>query len=142
MRRRWKRRSGIFGSLFAALVMVLGPGAGSAPAGGVIVVGENDARSTVEIVCGERLQVVLNANPTTGYQWAVEAVDPNVLKTVGEGFYPPDSRLVGAGGKAEWSFDALSPGRTTLKLIYRRPFEKDVPPVKTFERTVVVKPSP
>jgi len=36
-------------------------------------------------------------------------------------------------------FEAASAGRTELELAYRRPWEKNVPPIETFKLTVVVK---
>ncbi|MBM4429116.1 MAG: protease inhibitor I42 family protein, partial [Chloroflexi bacterium] len=42
-------------------------------------------------------------------------------------------------GKMTLRFTGVAAGQTALKLIYHRSFEKDVPPVKTFEVTVVVK---
>jgi len=36
-------------------------------------------------------------------------------------------------------FEAAEAGKTSLKLIYHRPFEKDRPSIKTFEVRVTVK---
>lgn len=37
------------------------------------------------------------------------------------------------------TFRALAPGRTELRLAYRRPWEKDAPPGKTFRVEVVIR---
>jgi len=36
-------------------------------------------------------------------------------------------------------FETVEIGKTRLKLIYHRPFEKDVPPAETFEVTITVR---
>jgi predicted secreted protein len=36
-------------------------------------------------------------------------------------------------------FEAVAVGQTTLDLVYHRPWEKDVPPARTFGVTIVVK---
>jgi inhibitor of cysteine peptidase len=103
---------------------------------------EGDAGSTVELQTGDKLEVVLVGNPTTGYQWEVGSVDQAVLKPAGEPEYETDPNaegLVGAGGTFTFTFEAVAPGQTTLELVYRRPWEEGIAPVGTFEATVVVK---
>jgi len=126
----------------AALMLLLIPwGLGTAAAADRLVT-EKDSGAVVELAPGDNLNVVLAGNPTTGYNWYVESVDRAVLLEAGEPFFRRDSGLIGAGGEVTFSFQAAAPGRTTLKLIYHRIFEKNVPPLKTHEMTVVVKPSP
>jgi len=100
---------------------------------------EEDAGRTAELRAGDRLEVVLNGNPTTGYRWGVASVDPAVLRQFGEPEFKPDTKAIGSGGKVILRFEAAAPGQTVLQLIYHRTWEKGIPPVKTFEVTVVVK---
>jgi inhibitor of cysteine peptidase len=100
---------------------------------------EQDSGKTVELHAGDKLEVSLKGNPTTGYQWEMAAVDAAILKLVGEPEFNPDSSALGAGGKVTFRFEAVAAGQTTLQLIYHRSFEKNVPPIKTFKATVVVK---
>lgn len=102
---------------------------------------EKDAGSTVEIECGDTLSVFLAANPTTGYNWRVSSVDRAVLPEAGPPSYRRDSDLIGSGGMITLSFEAAAPGKTLLSIVYERPFERDVPPVRTFGLTVIVRPS-
>ena len=90
---------------------------------------------------GDNLEIVLKANPTTGYKWEVASVDSSILSKTGTEYRPDvvPKGIVGSGGTSMNRFRAIKIGKTFLKLIYRRPFEKNVPPVKTFEITVVVK---
>jgi inhibitor of cysteine peptidase len=85
------------------------------------------------------LDITLDANPTTGYQWEVAEVDAQVLKLLGEPEYTTSGTMPGSGGQTTFHFQAAGTGQTPLQLIYRRSFEKDQPPADTFEVDVVVK---
>ncbi len=125
----------------AVLLILIASGTGSIVAAADIVVTEKDAGSIVEIVSGDRLDIVLVGNPTTGFNWHVSSVDSDVLKEAGQPSFRRDSDLIGSGGEVTLSFAAVVPGQTTLKIMYNRAFEKNVPPLKTYELTVIVKPS-
>lgn len=100
---------------------------------------EQDAGTTVEVRDGELLEVTLVGNPTTGYMWDVASVDPNILKPVEQLEFQADSKAIGSPGKLTLRFEAARPGKTSLKLIYHRPWEKNAEPIDTFEVTVVIK---
>lgn len=87
---------------------------------------------------GDQLVVVLEGNPTTGYTWAVEAMDENILQQVDDADFFPDSDAIGAGGKLVLHFRAMAMGQTALRLVYHRPWEEDVEPLKTFEVNITV----
>jgi len=127
-----------FRALLVALVAVLSlSGCASAPRSSLLT--EKDAGRTVEIERGDILEVVLRGNPTAGYLWEMVSGDITILRPIGRPEFKPERATVGAGGAITLRFEAASPGRTGLKLGYRRPWEKDVPPIETFEVTVVVK---
>ncbi|MDP3786320.1 MAG: protease inhibitor I42 family protein [Candidatus Omnitrophota bacterium] len=100
---------------------------------------ENDKDSTVEMRVGELLEVTLIGNPSTGYMWDVASVNPNILKPIEQLEFQGDSKAIGAPGKLTLRFEATRAGKTPLKLIYHRPWEKNVEPIDTFEVTVVIK---
>ena len=106
-----------------------------------IKVSESGAGSILEMKKGDSLEIVLQANPTTGYRWEVASNDTSVLKNIGIEYQADKvpSGIVGSGGKTIMRFMAIKEGETFLQLVYRRPFEKDMPPVKKFELIVVVK---
>jgi predicted secreted protein len=93
----------------------------------------------VELKVGDALDVTLDGNPTTGYTWDVQTVDAAILQPVGDVEFVADSDAIGAGGRLTLHFVSLAAGQTPLQLIYHRPWEQGVPPVKTFEVTVIVK---
>lgn len=139
MMKRYRIKScGIRLGVFLMLVLFQAVPAAAAE----ITATENEAGSTVELACGDRLSVVLAGNPTTGYTWHVSSVDRAVLREAGPPVYRRDSDLIGSGGMITLSFEAAAPGQTALAIAYDRPFEKGVPPLKTYVLTVVVNPSP
>ena len=105
---------------------------------GPIKLTEKDAGSTVDMKVGDTLQVMLEGNPTTGYDWEMASGDEAVLEQLGASTFKADSDLVGAGGQVTLRFKAVAAGQTTLQLVYHRPWETDEPPAETFEVTVIV----
>ena len=102
-----------------------------------------NAGEIVTLSLGETLQIRLDSNPTTGYQWRRHVADAAVLRQVGEVmFVKPDDPMLGAGGTEVFTFQAIAPGRTMVKLVYLRPWEKDLTPAATFSVTVVVQIEP
>ena len=83
--------------------------------------------------------LALSQNPSTGYSWQVVSSGGPVLQQAGEPTFTPDSKLHGAGGTATYRYKAVVEGTSALKLVYRRPWEKDVAPAASFEVTIVVR---
>lgn len=92
----------------------------------------------VKLRKGQILVITLEGNPTTGYTWAV-AEPTDILRQVGEIKFKPQSDMLGAGGVQIIKFEALKAGETTLNLVYHRPWEKGVEPLKTFSINVFVR---
>jgi inhibitor of cysteine peptidase len=128
-----------FTSLMLILVIALSLSACSSSNVARVRLSEKDAGREVELHSADRLAITLEGNPTTGYQWEVASVDSAILNQIGDAEFKPDSTALGSPGKVTLTFGAVASGQTTLKLIYHRAFEKGVPPLKTFEVTVIVK---
>lgn len=107
-------------------------------AGETMKLSENDTGKTVEISVGDELEIAVPGNPTTGYVWEVSSHDANVLKLTNAGFYA-DDMAIGAGGVEIIKFHAIAEGKSELKLIFHRPFEHNMPPLKTFEATISIR---
>ena len=103
-----------------------------------ISIGQDAAGSTVALRQGQRLAVTLSANPTTGYVWEQLPGAEAVLVRQGDPQFTPESAKTGAGGVYRFTYQAVRPGRTPLKFILHRSFEKEAPPAKTFEVKVAV----
>ena len=107
-------------------------------AGNPIQLYQIDSGRTIEMKPDDTLRIVLDANPTTGYQWKALPWDTEVIEQIDKPVYKSKSKAIGSGGELTFYFKALSTGQTPLKFIYFRAFEKDVPPIKSFKLTIVV----
>ena len=96
----------------------------------------------VTVVLGQVFTVTLESNPSTGYRWEWVGHQDSIVEQMGESQFKPretgDPPLVGAGGWESFDFKAVHPGQMTLKLVYRRPWEEGVEPLKTFSLQVTV----
>ena len=130
------------GALIAVLIIVAALMAywpEETPASTEIQLTAADNGKTIEPKTGQVVSITLDANPTTGYTWAVVAPsDEQILRQVGEIEFEPESDAIGAGGVQIIRFDVVHAGQTTLKLVYHRPWES-VEPLETFSITVVAR---
>lgn len=100
---------------------------------------EEQNGSRINLRVGDILQIVLAGNPTTGYTWEVAHNNADLLELQEEVEYQAEkTSLVGSGGTFIFTFKAIAKGNSSLKLIYRRPFEKGVPPIKEYQLTILV----
>src|ERR1044071_6923546 len=67
---------------------------------------EADNGSSIEVHAGDRLEIALPGNPTTGFQWEIKSVDTDILQPVGEQKFEPSSNAVGSGGSVTLSLEA------------------------------------
>jgi inhibitor of cysteine peptidase len=100
---------------------------------------EADGGRTIELTGGDSVVIALQGNPTTGYLWEMLSGDKTILRPVGEPRFRRESSAIGAGGTFSMRFEAVAAGRAVLRLGYRRPFERDIPPIRTFQLTVIVR---
>jgi inhibitor of cysteine peptidase len=105
----------------------------------LVRVTEEDNEDTVSLNIGDKLEVLLEGNPTTGFQWETIGDFSPYLRQLGEPVYEPTGEGIGSGGKMIFAFEAVSAGQTWLELVYHQPFDEETPPSKTFGQTVVVK---
>jgi predicted secreted protein len=108
---------------------------------------------TVSAVVGQEIVIRLKGNATTGYSWVIGKIEGDALGQVGKVKYVSDQppapaggrgrglmmHRVGGGGKYVFTFTAKKAGTAKLSLEYKRGWEKNKPPAKTFTLTVSVK---
>jgi inhibitor of cysteine peptidase len=99
---------------------------------------EADSGHPVALRIGQELILTLNSNPSTGYRWMRTDTETSVLVTLGKPAYQPGGRLLGASGMELWKFRAERNGVPTLKLEYRRPWEKNTPSAETMVLHVTI----
>ncbi|MBM4270711.1 MAG: protease inhibitor I42 family protein [Deltaproteobacteria bacterium] len=113
---------------------------GQAFAGGDVNVRDySDPSKPIEVAAGQQFIITVESNRTTGYQWQLAGVpDSAVVQLENVEYRVSNTGLVGAGGMEVWRFKALGPGKTAIAIKYVRPWEKDVPPVKHLQFTVII----
>ena len=101
---------------------------------------EADNGKDIDLTAGTTLLVKLKGNPSTGYSWTV-AGDPAPLRLQKSSFAKKSGggQKVGASGTETLRLSASSAGMSTLTVVYRRSWEYNVPPAKTFSVRVNVR---
>ncbi len=100
-----------------------------------------DHEGKAKLAVGNNLVVRLDVQAGTGFQWVVARSDEKQLKALGKPtFEKPDKDKKVVGGKTTqvFRFEAVAKGTGELELHFKRVFEKDKPPAKTFKVQVVV----
>ena len=100
-----------------------------------ITINENNLKEKYSLRKSDIIEVILNANPSTGYKWEIVSINTTKVKTVDETYTAKvaNENIGGSGGSKIYLFEAINRGDTIIKLKYSRPFEKDLPPKKQFE---------
>lgn len=93
--------------------------------------------SFLDLKVGEKFQVNLPRNATTGYTWEIESTDTIRLALTDE-MYDPGGNGLGAGGLQKWTFEALQPGHVTLRMKYWQPWSGEDSVEKRFEITLEI----
>jgi inhibitor of cysteine peptidase len=100
---------------------------------------EYDGR-TIRLHVGDSVKLSLAENPTTGYKWEFLGKPEPECVIVSDAYVAnPAMNQIGGGGAHVWEFRSEKKGTGTVKLGYRRPWEKDKAPAKAFTLTMVVK---
>ena len=105
-----------------------------------VTVTDIDNGKDIDLPSNETLIVKLGSNPSTGYNWAVLG-DPAPLQLQKTSYRknPKSSQAVGVPGVQIFQFSASSAGIANLSLGYRRSWEYNVPPAKSFSVRVNVR---
>ncbi len=127
---------GAIALLLVAVVLAAVSGCGAKSA---LALEAKDNGRQIEVEKGQTLAISLEGNPSTGYTWEMVESEDSILRQVGEIEFEAESDLVGAPGTQTLRFEAVESGQTELKLVYHRPWEKDVEPLETFTLQVTVR---
>ena len=84
--------------------------------------------------------IELEGNPTTGYTWICAISPEGIVAAAPKEYFPneTDEKLVGAGGKFIFTFEAIGEGIAYLTFSYLRTWEVGIPAIKTETYMAVV----
>ena len=126
----------------AAVGLAIGALAASAPASaqanstGEVTLTVTELPGQVRLMPGEKIELTLQTNRTTGYQWSASTSGKKKGIKVSKGEYTPSaSVLVGAPGTTTWMITARKPGKATVEISATPPGGGD-PDISTL--TVIV----
>jgi inhibitor of cysteine peptidase len=100
----------------------------------VTFVTEQKAYAAVENITvrkGQEFPIILESNPTTGYQW-IPTFNTSILKLVSHSFEPATTKLMGSTGTDIFKFKAIGYGKESLKMFYKRSWEKEIAKEEVF----------
>lgn len=100
-----------------------------------VAVGPEDNGRVVAVKVGDTISLYLPENPTTGYAWAIEAIEARLLEA-GAPTYRGEGAGLGTGGGKTWKLTARAPGRARVALKRWRHWEGDASVVERFALTL------
>lgn len=103
------------------------------------VVPTSDPSQTIEAAAGSEFQIVIESNPTTGYQWEIIGGLPSGTELLAKEYAPQGPMMVGSGGVDIFTFRAGEPGEVRITLGYYPPSNDPVDPQQIEEFTVTIK---
>jgi inhibitor of cysteine peptidase len=99
----------------------------------------SDSGRSFEVSLGDLIQVRLEEHGTTGYEWAISEMNPDVLTVEHDDYVPPSETVFGAPGERVLTFRAKAIGNVRIALKNWRQWEGDSSIHDRFGVTIVVK---
>lgn len=106
--------------------------------GKTVMITQAQNQSKVKVKKDASFQVLLNANPTTGFDWQILSYDSTIIEVKHKSFIKSDTQRMGAPGKQVFKFKAIAAGATDLRLIYVRPWERATSEADSFRVQIIV----
>jgi inhibitor of cysteine peptidase len=110
----------------------------STPPAEVYNITDADAGKTIAVAEGSLIYVMLEENPTTGFEW--NATVSEGISILSDNFETSDTsgQVVGAGGIRTWELVVSETGTQEFSAVYKRPWEETTGDEDTFEVTFTV----
>lgn len=105
-----------------------------------VLITQEDNHRTLTVPVGTPLRITLQGRPGTGFGWYLLHGDSSVLKPVGTPKTEdpkPEQKLDGIE-LTVFRFKAVRRKSCTLEFVYRRSWERGVPPAETFTVEIIV----
>jgi predicted secreted protein len=91
-------------------------------------INEDSNGKTIQLKNGKLLLIALDQNASTGFEWLVDEIEPGKLADRGTDYSYGENLPPGSGGIQLLCFQAVGVGTTTLRLIYRQPWDVNITP--------------
>jgi inhibitor of cysteine peptidase len=88
-------------------------------------------QEAIKVSNGHEFTITLQSNPGTGYQWT-PTFNRTILNLVSHEYKPASTKLLGSPGTDVFTFKAINHGTDTVKMIYKRSWEKESVQEKIF----------
>jgi inhibitor of cysteine peptidase len=99
---------------------------------------EADNGKSIAVPLGGKVILQLNETPSTGFRWAVDTGDNEIIELHGSDYIQAPGSAVGGGGQHVFVFEAKRSGSVRLLLKLRREWEGDKSIAARFEVTIHV----
>jgi predicted secreted protein len=112
--------------LSLATVGWAGPSLGTVSAGRMTV-RESANGHSVSLHRGDLLVVALRGSSGTGYAWETKSFDHTIMRSLPTRYAYDHPGMPGGGETSNLRFIAKQPGKTTLQVLYVRPWDRSHP---------------
>jgi inhibitor of cysteine peptidase len=96
-----------------------------------------DNGKTIQVHVGNELAIALDANPSTGYQWAIEKRN-DLLLPLKQSSFSASNGSIGSSGTQTFTWVAKRAGTVHLQFKYWRSFEGDRSITRQFAVTIEI----
>lgn len=97
-------------------------------------------KKIIKTKIGELFIVELASNLTTGYEWQVNGIlDNHKLELINHSYAPPQKVIPGRGGKEIFEFIPVSKGKTEIRFMYIRPWEKNNVAAQNIKFNIIIR---
>jgi inhibitor of cysteine peptidase len=86
---------------------------------------EGEVYHDVKLRHGEKFKIELKSEPSTGYRWHLLLFDQNALNLLSSEYVSLFANQIVGVGVEHFSFEATTKGKTKVKMVYKRSWEKD-----------------
>jgi inhibitor of cysteine peptidase len=88
-----------------------------------ITLTEADNGKVVDVPQGDRITIQLPENPTTGFRWAADKLEDQVVAIEQDNYASPTGAGIGGGGTRTFTVKAMRPGTAQFRLKLWREWE-------------------
>ncbi len=103
-----------------------------------IIIVQDDRGKTFEVRQEDTIIIRLAENPTTGYQWNIDAVDKSIVKLKESDLLTAPGTGIGGGSARRFTFKAQAPGTTEIQLQLGREWENKDAAIDRFKVAICI----